>query len=262
MKASRIRQLSGLTLGLLACVLVTHTSNAELVQGFEPGDPALTGSTGDASTQGTFEGQAAPQGTQQYLLTSLIGTADNDGFTDVSGSAAVPNSSLQSFFFNSLSLTGLRGSGVLIPFTVSTGDLTLSFQYDFLSNQPESTSPKNDFAFEAIFDSGNSLVQGGSGGNRFAQVSGSSFSLMGNGPFIDHTGYQTFSLDISGLAPGNYNLGIGLEALSGGTNQHDSGVLIDNIQVLSPVPEPTTIAFGIAGAVLLVALRSRIRKTA
>jgi hypothetical protein len=38
-----------------------------------------------------------------------------------------------------------------------------------------------------------------------------------------------------------------------------SGLLIDNIQV--NVPEPSTVGLGIAGAVLLVALRSRIKKT-
>jgi PEP-CTERM motif len=39
-----------------------------------------------------------------------------------------------------------------------------------------------------------------------------------------------------------------------------SGLLVDNIQ-LNPVPEPTTIAFSIAGAGLLVALRSRFKKS-
>jgi hypothetical protein len=40
-----------------------------------------------------------------------------------------------------------------------------------------------------------------------------------------------------------------------------SGLLIDKIQV-TPVPEPTTVAFSIAGASLLMALRRRIKKTA
>ena len=76
--------------------------------------------------------------------------------------------------------------------------------------------------------------------------------------FFDHTGYQTFSLDISGLAPGNYQLGFGVEALSGGSAQHDSGLLVDNVQI---VPEPTTIAFSIAGGSLLVALRRRFKRS-
>jgi len=250
-----------MTVGVLTCVLIAHTGSARLVQGFESGDPALTGSAGDFSTQASFEGQAATQGTNQYLLTSLIGTADNDGFTDVSGSPAASNASLESFFNHQMdsSFVGLRGSGVLIPFTVLTGDTTLTFDYDFLSNQPEASSPKNDFALEGIFTgTGPTLTLQGTA-TRFAQVTGSSFSLLGTGPFIDHTGYHTFSIDISGLAPGTYNLGIALETLSGGTAQHDSGLLIDNVQA---VPEPTTVAFSIAGASLLVALRKRIKKTA
>jgi len=256
MRTNRIGRLIGVTVGVLACVFIANTGSARLIQGFESGDPSLTGSAGDAAIRGALEGEAAPQGTQQYLITSLIGTADQDGATDLSGTPAVSASALQTFF-NGLSVagTGFRGSGVLIPFTVVAGDTTLSFQYDFLTNQD--LNPKNDFAFEAIFNSSNGVVQGGT---KFAQVTGTSFSLFGTGsPFIFHTGYQTFSIDISGLAPGTYNLGIGLEALAGGTNQHDSGLLIDNV---TAVPEPTTVAFSIAGASLLVALRKRIKKTA
>lgn len=255
MSANRSSRIVGMMFGAIACVILARTSGARVVQGFEPGDPAVS-ATGDASMQGTFEGEAAPQGTHQYLLTSFAGT-DNDGFTNASGTDAVSNASLQSFFFNDIdgTLTGLRGSAVVVPFTVMSGDTTLTFQYDFLSNQPEQTSQKNDFAFDAIFNSLNQL-QGSA--NKFAMVTGTSFSLFGSGPFFDHTGYQTLSLNISGLAPGTYNLGIGVEALAGGSNQHDSGLLLDNVQI---VPEPTTIAFSIAGASLLVALRRRFKKS-
>ena len=44
------------------------------------------------------------------------------------------------------------------------------------------------------------------------------------------------------------------------TGDNPSGLLVDNI-VVTPVPEPTTVGFTLAGAALLVALRSRIRKT-
>jgi hypothetical protein len=44
------------------------------------------------------------------------------------------------------------------------------------------------------------------------------------------------------------------------TADNSSGLLIDNIQV-TPVPEPTTIGFSVAGAALLVALRKRIKRT-
>jgi hypothetical protein len=38
-----------------------------------------------------------------------------------------------------------------------------------------------------------------------------------------------------------------------------SGLLVDNISITA-VPEPSTIGLGIAGAVLLVALRNRFKK--
>ena len=262
MRTNRIGRLTGITVAMLACVLVAHTGSARLVQGFETGDPALTGSTGDTSTQTSFEGQAPTQGSNQYLLTSLIGTADNDGFTDVSGNPAATNAVLQSFFNHQMdsAFVGLRGSAVLIPFTVLAGDTTLSFDYDFLSNQPEQSSPKNDFALEGIFTGSGATLSLQGTSTRFAQVTGSTFSLLGAGPFIDHTGYQTFSIDVSGLAPGTYQLGIALETLGGGQNQHDSGLLIDNVQITA-VPEPTTVAFSFAGASLLMALRRRIKKS-
>jgi hypothetical protein len=256
MRANQSHRTVNVVLGVLACAVLASTSAARVVEGFESGDPAVS-ATGDAGPQTTFEGEAAPQPTHQYLLTSLAG-ADADGQSNVSGNNAVSNATLQSFFFNDFSLTGLRGSGVLIPFTVVAGDTTLTLQYDFLSNQPLQTTPKNDFAFEGIFDSTNGAVQSNLS---FVSVNNPhvAFTAFGAGPFFDHTGYQTLTLNISGLVPGNYNLGIGVEALAGGTNQHDSGILIDNIQVL--VPEPSTVAFAIAGAALLVVLRSRIKRT-
>jgi hypothetical protein len=89
-----------------------------------------------------------------------------------------------------------------------------------------------------------------------ANVTGSSFSLFGaQSPFVFHTGVQTFSMSVSSLAPGNYLLGIGVADATNG--DHASGLLIDNVQI---VPEPTTIAFSIAGGALLVALRSRVKR--
>ncbi len=152
MRAIRIDRSLGVMLGMLGCVILAHTSSARVVEGFESGDPGVS-ATGDASNQGTFQGEAAPQGTQQYLITTINGTADADGLTAVSGTNAVNNSSLESFFFNDFSLTGVRGSGVLVPFTVLSGDTTLTFQYDFLSNEPAQSTPfPNDFGIEAIFN--------------------------------------------------------------------------------------------------------------
>jgi hypothetical protein len=232
-------------------MVIAQTSEARKIQGFESGDPAFT-TKGDAGTKGTYQGEAPPEGSFQFLITTIRAIDSEDGVTNQSGTDAVSNATL-STFFNGISLLGVDGSGVLIPFTVLAGDTSLTFQYDFLSNEPAQTTPHNDFAFEALF-SGTTLV---GSVNTFAQVTGTSFSLFGaQSPFIFHTGYLTFTMSLVGLAPGSYSLGIGVEDRTDAN--HASGLLIDNFQV--NIPEPSTIGLGVAGAVLLVALRSRIKR--
>ena len=71
------------------------------------------------------------------------------------------------------------------------------------------------------------------------------------------TTYYTVSITITSAA--TYTLGIAV--MDATTTDNQSGLLVDNI-VVTPVPEPTTVAFSIAGASLLMALRRRIKKTA
>ena len=74
-------------------------------------------------------------------------------------------------------------------------------------------------------------------------------------PFALETGYQTLTITIPVTA--TYTLGLGV--MDATTTDTSSGLLIDNIQT-NAIPEPTTIAFSIAGGALLVALRSRIKR--
>ena len=118
-------------------------------------------------------------------------------------------------FFHGLSLAGQEGSGVLIPFTVSPGDLTLSFDYDFLSNENFQTMPHADFTLVAVF----------SGTNFVAGTGGSLGAIDPSNPFDGFTlfgGQDTFQFSyrhtsphydrsVSGFAPGSYTLGIGIE---------------------------------------------------
>jgi hypothetical protein len=254
MRANKIHQLMSASLGVLACVVFAQTSEAQTrkIEGFEAGDPAFTKS-GDAGNQGTYQGEAPPEGSVQYLITTVGSHTGEDNVTPQSGTAASSFSTLNSFF-NNTTVSNEEGSGILIPFTLLSGDTTLTFQYDFLSNEPAQGTPHNDFALEALFNSSNTLVGSVS---HFATVTGSSFSNFGAGsPFIAHTGYQTFSLSLVGLSPGSYTLGIGV---SDATDiNHASALLLDNVQITG-VPEPTTIAFCIAGAALLGALRLKRR---
>ena len=237
-----------------AIALAVHTASAATrIQGFESGDPAVTG-FGDAGTQLTYQGEAATDPTHWYLLTTVRTTDTEDGVTPQSGNNALPFATLNdSSHFNGAAPVGVDGSGVFIPFTVNPGDTTLTFNYDFLSNEPGQTTPHNDFSFAAFFTTSGTVIAGTS--TTFANAS-SATSLFGTQtPFVFHSGIQTLSMSVASLAPGNYLLGIGIEDATNGN--HASGLLIDNITM---VPEPTTIAFSIAGSALLVALRSRIKR--
>jgi hypothetical protein len=239
-------------LALLLVAAFGQTVNARKIEGFEPGDPAVT-STGDAGTRGTYETGVPPEATTQYLITT-IASNDGDGLSSQSGTNAVSNAALQTFF-NGITLTGgFQGSGILIPFTIAAGETILTFQFDFLTNERDQ-SGRADFGFAAIFNSSNTL-QGTV--NRFVTYSAAmTLSFFGpQTPFIRHTGLQIATLSLSGLAPGNYTLGIGVDdaaAVDGA-----SGLLLDNFQV---VPEPSIMALTIGGmALLLVGFRWRAKR--
>lgn len=237
-------------IALSACAMSPAFAQVHRAQGFEASDPNNFTFTGDAGKKGTYQTQNPSEGSQQFLLTTIGMSSNEDGATSQSGSFAVTNAALQTFF-NGIGLGGFEGSGILVPFTVGAGDTGVSFDFDFLSNEPFSMPSRNDFAFAAIFN-GTSLVSNSF--TNLAQASTATFGLFDpQTPFIFHTGYQPENLSFT-LAPGTYFLGIGVEDF--GSFDHASGLLIDNIQV---VPEPSVVALALAGAGLLVAARRRIK---
>jgi hypothetical protein len=241
--------------GAAVITFAVPAAYAVRVQGFESGDPAVNG-FGDAGTQLTYQGEAPTDPTHWYLITTVRTTDLEDGVTPQSGNNALPFATLNdAAHFNGAAPVGVDGSGVFIPFTVNPGDTTLTFDYDFLSNEPGQTTPRNDFSFAAFFTTSGTVIAGTS--TTFANISSATLLFGGGSPFAFHSGVQTLSMNVSGLAPGNYLLGIGIEDATNGN--HASGLLIDNVQITA-VPEPTTIAFSIAGGALLVALRSRIKR--
>src|SRR5205823_6954610 len=110
---------------------------------------------------------------------------------------AVSNISLQNFF--GLTLTGGQGgSGVFIPFTVSASDTQLTFQFDFLSNEPFQSMPRGDFAFAGIFNTAG-VLQGD-----VTTLATASTAMLGNPfgaqyPFQSHTGYAVQQLSTASL---------------------------------------------------------------
>src|ERR1700748_386376 len=113
-----------IALALTVSLSLTSRATAGRVQGFEAGDPAVT-SIGDAGKVGIFQEQAPPEGSMQFLLTT-IGTMSNEYNLTPIFAPAVGNGVLEAFF-NGLGLGGFEGSGVLIPFTVTgNGDSILT----------------------------------------------------------------------------------------------------------------------------------------
>ncbi|GEM_PF-1817186 len=222
------------------------------VTGFESGDQLPTTTAGDASVRGTFQGRAPFAGSNQYLITTL-NSADADAIAPVSGTNSVSNTTLQSTLHIS-GLAGIEGSGFLLPFTVNSGDLQLQFQYDFLTNEL-APGNHNDIVYVYILNSSNTL-QGSLITLTTANAEQANLSLLPDqsGPFQFETGYRAANLSLASLAPGSYQLGIIVEDRT--TNDIPSGVLVDAVQV---VPEPSIVGLTIAGSVLLVALRRRIK---
>jgi hypothetical protein len=231
-------------------------ARATLVEGFESG--TFSGSEvtiGDASIKTTYFGITAQEGTRQLLLTTINNAHDGPTYTNQSGSDAVANANLASFFGVSSSLirdgtaASQEGSGFTISLGSLTAGTTITLGYDFLTDEIP-PGQHNDFAFYTL--------TGTTGVHVIADTTSGLLhpTTDPTNPFALETGYQTLTININ--TTGTYILGLGVSDAT--TTDNPSALLIDNIQV-SPVPEPTTIAFSIAGAALLVALRSRIRKS-
>jgi hypothetical protein len=248
-------------LSILCLLPFAQNARATLVEGFEGSPPS---STGDGSIQGTYQGVVPPEGSHQYLITTInaAGQDGTDGYSNQSGTNAVINSALGSFYGvnGGLTLAGTEGSGFKLSIVVPSGFDTISFQYDFLTDEfPVGDGGHGDFAFALLLDSSNNLVGGVQGIATPASIDETDANRqlpvgpIATNPFTFDTGYQTFT--ITGLAPGTYTLGIGIEDKT--TTDGPSGLLVDNISV---VPEPSTIAFCLAGAGLLGALRTRFKR--
>ena len=247
----------GAVLLALSLMSIFGTAKAALVEGFESG--TINGSEGIIGDAGIRSGSYftinATEGTHQLLLTT-INNINDAGFSNQSGNNAVTNANLGTFFNISSSLirdgaaVSQEGSGFKINLGTLTAGSSISFDFNFLTDEIQ-PGAHNDFSYFTLSLNG-------------ASPSGVSILADTNSPLLHptdasntvfslETGYQTKVISIA--ATGTYILGIGVSDAT--TTDNPSGLLIDNIQV---IPEPTTIAFSIAGASLLVALR-RFKKS-
>jgi hypothetical protein len=254
---------------IASCVLLfasVGTSWATLVEGFESGAFSGTEATkGDASISSpSFGGINPTQGTHQLVLTTINSSGPDGaaGYSSVSGTNAVPvagiGTGLAAFFGvttssihdSSTGANGQEGSGFTINLGVLTAGTQISFDYDFLTQEPPNGN--KDFAFYTLNNGVTSSFGGG-----ISNVNAATLATPGSNIFGSQTGYKTFTISITTTA--TYTLGLGVvDAGNSASDDAPSALLVDNIQI---VPEPTTIAFGIAGASLLVALRSRFKKS-
>ena len=183
--------------------------------GFETGTFSNWRTIGDTSVETADFGIAPSEGTFQALLTT--------GANDSGGS--VVDSDLENFLELSSGVldnlgngNATEGSGIKQTFTAEAGDI-LTFDWNFLTNEGEQ-SFFNDFAFFSISpftlelaDTGASLFE------TFAE---------GFDDSVLETGYQSVSVAIS--EAGTYTLNFGVVDVE--DDAVDSGLLVDNIQVL------------------------------
>ena len=174
---------------------------------FEKGNFTGWSTQGNTSIQTTAYGSAPTQGTHQALLTN--------------GTSAVSDSAIQSFLgLSAGALDGMgngnatQGSAIkLTPITVAAGS-TLTFDWNFLTNEATPDNLYNDFAFVSI----NGLKELADTNSNF---------VLSPTVFNEETGYATFSYTFT--TAGTYNIGFGVTDVQDTTG--DSALLVDNISL-------------------------------
>lgn len=241
--------------GLPTLLLIAAPAAALTDRSFESGFGAWN-AFGDALIDGsTTYGSAPTDGALQVLLSTLPNNAFDDqgaplgGAGPFSGTDAISAAALESSLgltagvLDGLSPSGnaaFQGSGLFQDFSI-TAPSTLSFDWNFLSNETVPTANYTDFLFWALVPSGGgAVIASGS----LADTNGSTFVASSAADFAFETGYQSsFSVDIT--SAGSYRFVVGVVDVL--DDNYTSGVLLDNFAL---VPEPSTallLAVGLLG---------------
>jgi hypothetical protein len=241
-------------LAVAMLLLPAKVGRAAAPEGFETLVLDGTNSIGDASIRTpNYFGITPTQGNHMLLLTTISTVGAHDPGPNQSGTNATTVAGVAGFLGISSSnirdgaATGTEGSA----FSLSLGFLpvgaVITFDYNFLTND-FSPGGHNDFAFYTLGAAGNTPIIAD-------ELSPAQFATTGVGnPFGLETHFQTKTITIT--TAGTYTLGLGV--MDATTFDTESALLVDNIAVV--IPEPSTIGLGIAGAVLLVALRKGFKK--
>lgn len=132
----------------------------------------------------------------------------------------------------------VEGALLYQSFTLNPGESIVSFNWNFLTNEPTpAVRGFNDFAFAHLI-SGGALVD--------SAIVDTFASFPDSGTlYREHTGWN--SVAFSGLAPGNYSLVFGV--FDADDDTISSALLVDNVVA---VPEPSSLALiGLAFAVVV-----------
>ena len=193
---------------------------------------ALTGwnTIGAVGIPNSTFGTLPSEGNTQALMVNdeFLGTADANEIEQFLG--------LTSESLNNLSKSNtFGGSAMKQTFTANAGDI-ISFDFNFLTSESTPNNAKNDFSFVSF---ASDVLD-----NPFLHLLSDTFSnfVNSNTRFSRETGYESFEYEI--LETGDYTLGFGVANAT--TDAGHSGLLVDNVKVISSVsvPEPN-ITFGL-----------------
>lgn len=193
---------------------------------FSPGWETL----GQTSVQDDSFGIAPPAGMTYQALTEAN-----------QGESATALETFLGLAPNSLTNQGVTvGSAIRQSVALNAGD-TLSFDWNFLTDQNPGSTDYNDFSF---FTLGGTLI---SLADTFTPTVPSLFS-----PFAYETQYTSFTYTVP--STGSYTLGFGVANV--GDTAVNSGLLVTNVQN-TPVPEPLTLFGSLAALGLLAKARQQ-----
>jgi hypothetical protein len=210
--------------------------------GFETGDFTGWTTLGETRIETSAFGSGPTQGTSQALLSTEGATFASSIIEEFLG---LEIGSLTNFGIpldpfpplpNGDPFPGgiaTQGSAIRQTFTANAGNI-LTFDWNFLTNEPSLFPSLNDFSFVSI--------------SSLSDLASTTFPAVISPMtrFFQETGFQPFSFTIP--TTGTYTLGIGVTDWRDTTK--DSVLLVDNVQLAS-VPEPTStlglLAFGALG---------------
>lgn len=227
---------------LVLCLALPATARAMITNGgFESGLSGW-GNLGDVSVQDATFGTPPAGGANQILVTTIddgqsspLEPSTFSGVSAVSDTQIAQALGLPGNTFDQLSPSGFpatQGSGVGQTFTASAG-ATLQFEWNFVTDETSINPSYDDFAAVYVEETGSGQQVSLSS---LVNVAAATFQPSATS-FDSETGYQTHQISLP--VTGNYLLAVAV--FDARDQLGASGILLDNVVLLPPVPEPATV---------------------